>query len=261
MGQGLSRSGRHASALLPISGIAYLFTVSGILSLSLTVSAAPQYAPLISAKPVATRPELNNTLPEHPATSVSEPNHSHAETDSGDSNDSGEFSGLMTAPKIRPSHTTLSHHTTTQLPLDSLLDSQGQILQVPSQTQADFSYAPPATPELTPSKTPRSKKSPKAKKSRDAKTANTKKTAERSKTQGNASKQLLTRRENVANDANCRWLDNRMTQLESQLPKNTDHKNAHQQAELSARWQEWQCLQCDSQVAANIDRSRCQYRR
>lgn len=261
MGHGLSRTGRNAGIFLPIcTNMAYLFSVGSLLSLSLAVNAAPQNTSLISANPATTHPVLENLVATNSASGTSEPsrphtettpNHQQTETNSGNS---GEFSGLMSTPLIRPKPTTQSH-AASPLPLGSLLDSQGHALPLPSQTLADFSYSSPVTPELTPAKTPRSKKSPKAK------TVNANTSTKRAKTQSNTSKQLLTRRENVANDANCRWLDNRMTQLESQLPKNTDHKNAHQQTELSARWQEWQCLQCDSQVTANIDRSHCQYRR
>ncbi len=63
----------------------------------------------------------------------------------------------------------------------------------------------------------------------------------------------------VADDPNCRWLDNRMGQLEKLLTSRG--AGEHHGDELKARQQEWRCLKCGSNGPRQGDHDRCMYRR
>lgn len=128
------------------------------------------------------------------------------------------------------------------LPLDTVLDDKGQPLTIPTQNKTALSYSakPPASNSHS-KKTPQSK--PKS---------NYKKISR---------KQQLASRKNVANDAGCRWLNGRMKQLEKQLRVGVNHRNQHQQQELSVRQDEWECLKCGVEGPNPSDHHSCQYRR
>ncbi|WP_372869970.1 hypothetical protein [Shewanella sp.] len=63
----------------------------------------------------------------------------------------------------------------------------------------------------------------------------------------------------VADDPNCRWLDNRMGQLEKLLTSRG--AGEHHGDELKARQKEWRCLKCGSNGPRQGDHDRCMYRR
>ncbi|MBV7316027.1 hypothetical protein [Shewanella sp. NIFS-20-20] len=60
----------------------------------------------------------------------------------------------------------------------------------------------------------------------------------------------------VANDPSCRWLNSRIKQLSDKR-----QRHGHQDTELNARQQEWQCLDCAGQGPKSGDHDRCLYRR
>ncbi|MCL2915135.1 hypothetical protein L2725_15350 [Shewanella corallii] len=66
-------------------------------------------------------------------------------------------------------------------------------------------------------------------------------------------KPAVSRRPFVANDPSCRWLDQRMTQLESA----PFQKYGHHQRELQTREWEWRCLKCYSDGPGRSDLDRC----
>lgn len=128
------------------------------------------------------------------------------------------------------------------LPLGTVLDDKGQPLTIPTQNKTALSYS--ATP---PASNSHSKKTPQSKPK-----SNYKKISR---------KQQLASRKNVANDAGCRWLNGRMKQLEKQLRVGVNHRNQHQQQELSVRQDEWECLKCGVEGPHPSDHHSCQYRR
>ena len=128
------------------------------------------------------------------------------------------------------------------LPLGTVLDDKGQPLTIPTQNKTALSYS--ATP---PASNSHSKKTPQSKPK-----SNYKKISR---------KQQLASRKNVANDAGCRWLNGRMKQLEKQLRVGVNHRNQHQQQELSVRQDEWECLKCGVEGPHPSDHHNCQYRR
>ncbi|WP_394130874.1 hypothetical protein [Shewanella maritima] len=65
----------------------------------------------------------------------------------------------------------------------------------------------------------------------------------------------------VANDVNCRWLNNRIHYLERQLNNNHSSHYSHYRAELVEREKEFSCLHCASTGPQEGDHHRCQYRR
>lgn len=128
------------------------------------------------------------------------------------------------------------------LPLGTVLDDKGHPLTIPTQNKTALSYS--ATP---PASNSHSKKTPQSKPK-----SNYKKISR---------KQQLASRKNVANDAGCRWLNGRMKQLEKQLRVGVNHRNQHQQQELSVRQDEWECLKCGVEGPNPSDHHSCQYRR
>lgn len=128
------------------------------------------------------------------------------------------------------------------LPLGAVLDDKGQPLTIPSQNQTALSYS--STPAANNS---HSKKKPQSK--------------PKSKQKKISRKQQLASRKRVANDAGCRWLNGRMKQLEKQLRLGVNHRNQHQQQELSVRQDEWECLKCGAEGPNPSDHHSCQYRR
>ena len=136
---------------------------------------------------------------------------------------------------------------TEPLPLGTLRDSNGQPIAIPSEPQSAFEYSAPTITPAAPSKTQATKA--------------TKKTTKPAKTKKLTRKQQLASREQVANNPNCRWLDQRMSQLEAQMRSKQDNASQYHADELSARQQEWQCLKCGAEGPNRDDHSRCQYRR
>lgn len=136
---------------------------------------------------------------------------------------------------------------TEPLPLGTLRDSNGQPIAIPSEPQSAFEYSAPTITPVEASKTQATKA--------------TKKTTKPAKTKKLTRKQQLASREQVANNPNCRWLDQRMSQLEAQMRSKQDNTSQYHADELSARQQEWQCLKCGAEGPNRDDHSRCQYRR
>lgn len=73
------------------------------------------------------------------------------------------------------------------------------------------------------------------------------------------SSKTVAARSYVADDPNCRWLDNRMGQLEKLLTSRG--AGEHHGDELKARQKEWRCLKCGSNGPRQGDHDRCMYRR
>ena len=130
------------------------------------------------------------------------------------------------------------------LPLGVILDSQGQAIAAPENTQSAMEYQsseatvpfsqtqrPPPNPPPSPSK----------------------------KNKKNNRKQQLNSRAHIADDPSCRWLDQRMDQLEAQLRRND--ANAFHDEELQHRQQEWVCMKCGAEGPSQDDYSTCQYKR
>jgi hypothetical protein len=130
------------------------------------------------------------------------------------------------------------------IPLGTLLDSEGKPIINPSEPQSGFEYSAPTTSAEPKTKTPKSTTATKANKSKKLNR-----------------KQQLASRERVANDPNCRWLDQRMSQLEAQMRSKQGNTAKYRSDELSARQQEWQCLKGGAEGPNQDDHSRCQYRR
>ncbi|GIU01861.1 hypothetical protein [Shewanella morhuae] len=147
-------------------------------------------------------------------------------------------------PESEPSVTSLSKPKKTEpLPLGTLLDSHGQPINIPHQTQSALEYSTPVTVPINPSKT---------KSTQSVKTSKAKKLNR---------KQQLASRNHVANDPNCRWLDQRIGQLEAQLNGKQSNNLQHVSDEASIRNKEWQCLKCGAEGPDQNDHSNCQYRR
>ena len=128
------------------------------------------------------------------------------------------------------------------LPLGVVLDDKGQPLSIPQSNNAALNY----TPVTTTSHTKSSNKASEKPKSKSKKTSR---------------KQQLASRKSVANDAGCRWLNNRMKLLEKQLSPGLNHRNQHQKQELEIRQDEWECLKCGVEGPNPSDHHSCQYRR
>ncbi|MFG0454366.1 hypothetical protein [Shewanella mangrovisoli] len=144
-----------------------------------------------------------------------------------------------------PELETLSKPTTTEpLPLGTLLDSEGKPLSIPTQQSALDYQSPVIDTDNMPAKT---------------NTHKAKSTSSKKKKQSR--KQQLASRERVANNPSCRWLNARMSQLETQIGNRPDKAASYQTDELSARQQEWQCLKCGAEGPNQDDHYRCQYRR
>ncbi len=143
-----------------------------------------------------------------------------------------------------PSVTSLSKPQKNEpLPLETLLDSHGQPINIPHQTQSALEYSAAEIKPLNTSKT---------KPNQPAKTTKVKKLNR---------KQQLASRNHVANDPNCRWLDQRIAQLEAQINGKQNNNLQHVSDEINIRNKEWQCLKCGAEGPDQNDHSNCQYRR
>lgn len=154
---------------------------------------------------------------------------------------------LATVPESEPEliFESLSKSSSTDpLPLGTLLDSEGKPLPIPAE-QSALDYSPPTVNVDNPS--PKTKTN----KTQSTKTKNKKLSR----------KQQLASRDNIANDPSCRWLDARMSQLETQIGNKRDQTADYHSDELNARKQEWQCLKCGAEGPNPDDYHRCQYRR
>ncbi|MGL4837252.1 MAG: hypothetical protein ACRC22_07110 [Shewanella sp.] len=140
------------------------------------------------------------------------------------------------------------------LPLGTLLDSQGQPLGLPHRNQSALEYS---APQLTTDATspPRGAKPLRAHSSKPSRAS---KITSSHKQSANAK---LLSRQHIANDPSCRWLDNRLNQLESLHRSQLNHPGQYHAQELHARQQEWRCLKCGAEGPAQADYARCQYRR
>ena len=68
-------------------------------------------------------------------------------------------------------------------------------------------------------------------------------------------------RSKIANDPNCRWLDNRVKHLQKKLRQTQNNKFSHYQDEIDIRNKEFKCLKCASTGPIDIDRNICQPKR
>ncbi|MCF1428272.1 MAG: hypothetical protein LPH21_08105 [Shewanella sp.] len=123
------------------------------------------------------------------------------------------------------------------LPLDTVLDANGDPIAIPQRPRSALEL--PSPEFMPPSPTP--KKNPKVR-SRTTQKLNR--------------KQQLANRDSVANDPTCRWLDQRLKQLESAQKQ----KYGYQQDEYSVRFKEWQCLKCGAEGPGRGDHDKCQTR-
>ncbi|ACA84423.1 hypothetical protein [Shewanella woodyi] len=143
---------------------------------------------------------------------------------------------------IPPSHASNSK----PLPLGSVLDSQGNPIQLPSKQESALEI-----PSIKPTKEYQSTPAKSRKRSQS-----------RSKKSKLSRKQQLASRTSVANDPGCRWLDARMDHLERKLnDKGNSNANSYHKKELSIREQEWKCLKCGAEGPKQTDHDHCQYRR
>ncbi len=134
------------------------------------------------------------------------------------------------------------------LTLGSVLNDKGQPIHIPSKSQSHFNYSAPATTGSKPSTKNQSskRKSPKI---------------QNKKPKAKSRKQQLASRSNVANDPGCRWLNNRMNNLDRHLSAGINSRNRHYQQELDIRQQEWQCMKCGAEGPEQSDHASCQYKR
>lgn len=125
------------------------------------------------------------------------------------------------------------------LPLGVVLDSHGKPIAMPSGNRAALEYRSEEAEvsSVTPPPQSAQKKS-------------------KTKNQKQSRKQRASRT-NIANDPSCRWLDQRMKELEKK--QNLD--KSHHQQELKIRNKEWKCMKCASEGPKQPDYARCQYRR
>jgi len=65
----------------------------------------------------------------------------------------------------------------------------------------------------------------------------------------------------IANDPNCRWLNNRLTHLQKKLRQTQNNQFSHYQDEIDIRETEWTCLKCASTGPSHVDRNACQAKR
>lgn len=126
------------------------------------------------------------------------------------------------------------------LPLGVVLDSQGRPITIPSSNQASLEYQSKEASVSSPKKPTRATKK------------KTKKKAKRS-----SHKRQFASRTNVANDPSCRWLNQRMKELE----KKQSLDKSHHQQELKIRNKEWKCMKCGAEGPKQKDYDRCQYKR
>lgn len=82
-----------------------------------------------------------------------------------------------------------------------------------------------------------------------------------SRTGKTAPKNSIAKRNHIANDPSCRWLNARMDHLEDQLRSPHTQALGHHKTELNNRKKEWKCLNCGTQGPDQDDYSRCQHRR
>ncbi|WP_394202709.1 hypothetical protein [Shewanella waksmanii] len=131
-----------------------------------------------------------------------------------------------------------------KLPLGTVLDSQGRVIELPQSPQMALEYSPPklAYPTRTQPKRAKTSKSVKS----QAKLG---------------TKQNNTRHLTVANNPSCRWLAGRIKNLQKQLNSPRRGQFGYYGEELRIREQEWQCLRCDAEGPKQTDHSRCQYKR
>ena len=125
------------------------------------------------------------------------------------------------------------------LPLGVVLDSHGRPITMPSNNRAALEY-----------------RSEEAKVSSVNKPPNSTKKKSKKKTKSQPRKQLASRT-SIANDPSCRWLNQRMKELEKK--QNLD--KSHHQQELKIRNKEWKCMKCGAEGPKQPDYARCQYRR
>ncbi|WP_076413257.1 hypothetical protein [Shewanella sp. UCD-KL12] len=129
------------------------------------------------------------------------------------------------------------------MPMDMALDSDGNPIAIPSSNQSALNYQPQA-----PKRHLRSHKK------------STKKT-KRKKSKLSRKQQLKTRSQ-VANDPSCRWIDQRMDQLEQKLSYSGNNTGyGYHSKELKIRQSEWQCMKCGAEGPSQRDYDNCQYRR
>lgn len=65
----------------------------------------------------------------------------------------------------------------------------------------------------------------------------------------------------MADDPNCRWLNNRIKHLKNQQRQTQHSQFSHYQDEIDIREAEWDCLKCASSGPNSVDRGACQYKR
>ncbi|NRD72136.1 hypothetical protein HQQ94_02560 [Shewanella sp. VB17] len=141
------------------------------------------------------------------------------------------------------SSTSLYAKTQDQLPLGVVLDSQGNPISLPSKQQSALELPSLKLPKKIPQ--PSHKKKTSILKPRNKPFTH----------------KQFTRRNSVANDPGCRWLNSRMTQLESKISLLNDHSKSHHNKELAIRQNEWKCMKCGKKGPNQSDRSKCQHRR
>ena len=127
------------------------------------------------------------------------------------------------------------------LPLGVILDSQGQPIALPTDIESGLEYRSQEHLVHEPS----TKASLKAPQKPSPK-----------KTKKSSRKQQLASRNSVANDPSCRWLDQRMDQLEAKLKLKSGDYGYHQ-TELSKRQDEWYCLKCGAEGPGREERDNC----
>ncbi|MCE9680396.1 hypothetical protein LZP69_14655 [Shewanella sp. AS1] len=127
------------------------------------------------------------------------------------------------------------------IPKDGARDSNGKPLPIPETPSSALHYSSSETRE------PKEQKRKKSQKQRTSKSSN------------QHNNQLA--RSQVADDPSCRWLDNRIRQLEKQLRHTSASRYGFHRDELNIRETEWQCLKCGGEGPKVADHARCQHRR
>ncbi|QYJ86048.1 hypothetical protein K0I73_18145 [Shewanella mesophila] len=130
------------------------------------------------------------------------------------------------------------------LPANSALDSDGNPIVIPKDHSSALHYTSEPIrqkPTIKPSQ------------------KNTKKSSKKSHRLSR--KQQLASRQSVADNPSCRWLNQRMTQLEKSLKKQRSHQFGYQAEELKARKSEWVCMKCGAEGPNQNDHHKCQYKR
>ncbi|MGL5358404.1 MAG: hypothetical protein ACRDBI_01625 [Shewanella sp.] len=169
--------------------------------------------------------------------------------------------GSLTALATEPSLSSLAQPKETKpLPLGTLLDNQGRPLSLPQHSHSALEYsAPIASPEANTPSTATTKRT--TAKLSTSKQSTSKRSAEAKLLSSQRIGDGHINRERIANDPNCRWLDNRLTQLESLTRGQRGNPAQYHAEELHARQQEWLCLKCGAAGPVQGDYGRCQYRR